>query len=117
MQITDKMIQDGRNLNLLNENTYLPEWKDIPEEFKTYGSIGSNKWVKFHTDWFYSGVSELEFFIKPEFSSTQEEILQFLHPMMCSFSSKHEHKTAGIAYLLSLILTDIKWTVHKPDNK
>ena len=107
MQVTDNMIKKGADLKLLSENTYLPAWEDIPEEFKE----SYTKWNKLFSDWFFCGLAKLTVTINPDITSDKDDIIAFLDPIMRSMNSQHQHKEAGVAYLLSEIFVDAEWTV------
>ena len=74
---------------------YLPAKEDIPEEFWSRG----NPWAKLVSTWFYSGLPAL-----PVFREGVDPVhaTRHLHVCMRSYEPKHEHKTAGVAYLMSL---------------
>lgn len=73
----------------------LPAWKDIPDEFKH----DNNPWVRWQQGWFFSGLTR--------YPVAKEGIdlklaMDNLACVQGSFSPKHEHKQAGVAYLASL---------------
>lgn len=83
-------------------NKLLPAYTDIPAEFKN----SDNKWHNFVNKWFFNGLSKDIVF------STKDGIdakVAFLHVQAClkSWQPKHEHKTAGCAYLLNLWFNDV----------
>lgn len=73
---------------------YLPEMKDIPEEFKKHG----NKWAKDVSELFYNGGTIDN--LKSDIS--KEDATRHMVVMLSSFEPKHEHKIAGAAWLLSM---------------
>lgn len=83
----------------------LPPYDEIPEEFKTHSL--SNKWVKLFNDWFFGGLKSLK--MTPRDGIDVEKARKHIHIAMTGFDSKHEHKEAGVAYLLSLWFEDPKW--------
>jgi hypothetical protein len=80
----------------------LPRWADIPEDFKR----GRNKWCRFVSDWFYQGVALSR--LVPRDGVDSKMALRHCKAIMGSFEPKHEHKEAGVAYLLSLWFDDVK---------
>lgn len=75
----------------------LPPMEEIPEEFQNR----NNPWNQWASEWFCQGLSG--------FPNTKEGIeegaaLSNLKCVMGSYSPKHEHKIAGVAYLASLWL-------------
>lgn len=81
----------------------LPDYKDVPEEFKQYG----NKWASLVSKWFFSGLD-----VKKDLPPIKQGIdlnmaLRHLGACLSSWEPKHEHKTAGVAYLMSLWFEDL----------
>lgn len=76
---------------------YLPPYAEIPTEFKH----GRTEWNKLFSQWFYSGLPKGTEFIAKE-GIDRDEALRHVKYCMGSFEPKHEHKEAGVAYLLSL---------------
>jgi len=82
----------------------LPDYDAIPDEFKNrYG----NKWVQLFNDWFFCGLKKLEFI--PKENVDVNKAIRHIKALMCSFSPSHEHKTAGVAYLMSQYFEDVKY--------
>ena len=79
----------------------LPSWASIPDDFK-YGR--GNKWVALVDQWFFRGLQGYGFVPKDGIDS--EAAIRHVAACMGSFAPKHEHKTAGCAYLLSLWFSD-----------
>lgn len=73
----------------------LPPYGSIPDEFKR----GSNPWVKWQQQWFYSG---LKAYPVPKDGIDLKKAMHNLACVQGSFAPKHEHKEAGVAYLASL---------------
>lgn len=98
-------VPDVNGLSVAFGNVaHLPPMKDIPEEFK--GHRG-NKWTELFSQWFYSGLPKgTEFVPKP--GVDKSKALAAIRAVMVSFEPKHEHKEAGVAYLLSEWFDDIK---------
>lgn len=81
----------------------LPPYADIPDDFKN----DRTPWNKIISRWFYSGLPKgTEFVPKPSIDKTTA--LRHLKAVMGSWEPKHEHKTAGCAYLLSLWFEEVK---------
>lgn len=84
-------------------DSLLPKYDQIPEEFKSH----SNKWVKLFDQWFFNGLpKETKFIRKPGIDQTKA--LRHIRTIIASYAPKHEHKTAGVAYLLSCWFEDVK---------
>lgn len=77
----------------------LPEWDDIPEEFRW---TGDNPWCKAAQAWFFHGVAVTKSTIKPKDGVNAEKAVAHVGTCLGSFEPKHEHKIAGAGYLLSL---------------
>ena len=87
----------------LEMDLLLPPYEKIPEEFKSK----SNKWVKLFEQWFFNGLPKgTQFIQKPGID--QVKALRHVKTIMASYAPRHEHKTAGVAYLLSRWFEDVK---------
>lgn len=75
--------------------TLLPEKVDIPREFFR----GDNPWSRLTARWFYKGLKGR--FI-PKAGIDPKKATRHLATVMQSFEPQHEHKEAGVAYLMSL---------------
>lgn len=82
---------------------HLPKMEDIPHEFKEHGD---NKWLKAQRDWFYNGVKKSQFVPKDGVDSGKA--FRLLASIQGSFEPSHEHKEAGVAYLMSQFFDDYK---------
>lgn len=102
-EVSEADIAFGGDINKL-----LPELKDIPEEFKKYNG---NKWNRVFSTWFFCGLKEAVFKVKPGID--KDKALRHIKAIMCSWAPKHEHKKAGVAYLLSLWFEDVKYKEDK----
>jgi len=79
----------------------LPAWEEIPEDFKWYDGRGeAKKWVQSVDDIFFSGVELKVVVMKPDVD--RKVAMRHLQCVLHSFEPSHEHKTAGVAYLMSL---------------
>lgn len=83
----------------------LPKWEDIPEQFKQdiyYGTI-YNRMID---AWFTgSALPQGEVSFNPGFCHDGKDLYRFITAHLRSFAPKHEHKIAGLAYLLSQVVT------------
>lgn len=75
----------------------LPAYNLIPEEFRR----NRTRWNKLVDTWFACGlIGDDVPKIKEEFDQTT--VWRHLRACMGSYQPRHEHKTAGVAYLMSL---------------
>lgn len=92
----------------------LPAWKEIPEDFTWNGGSGkgeARQWIHKVEDWFYKGITALKVTMKEDVDP--DVALRHLRCIIGSFEPKHEHKTAGAAYLMSLWYHRFDYTVVK----
>ena len=89
-----------------NLKEYLPEMSEIPEDFK-YNNVKGKKWTSIVDDWFFSGIQKLV--LKPKAGIDEKKAFRHLKAIMSSWEPKHEHKTAGVGYLMSLWFDDIQY--------
>lgn len=75
----------------------MPAYEDIPKRFKS----SSDPFVRVQRDWFFSGLPN-GFPLKPVDGVDLNEAIRHLSVIQGSFQPKHEHKQAGVAYLMSL---------------
>lgn len=75
--------------------TLLPPQTEIPREFYDR----RNEWARITSQWFFKGLDGR--FI-PKTGIDARRAVRHLSACMRSFEPKHEHKEAGVAYLLSL---------------
>lgn len=76
---------------------YLPEWNSIPDEFKN-GRSAENKLV---TKWFFGGLDDDDLKrITPREGIDKKKALRACAACLRSWEPKHEHKEAGVAYLI-----------------
>ena len=78
-----------------NLKDYLPAMSEIPKEFESW----SNPWNKLVSEWFCRGLKESP---KAKEGIDSTAALAHIRTILGSFEPKHEHKTAGCAYLMSL---------------
>jgi hypothetical protein len=87
----------------------LPPYADIPAPFK---SDNTRTWFhKLPIDWFYRGLTSIQ--LTPRDGVDGEAALQHIRAVLVSFEPKHEHKMAGVAYLLDQWFSGGKWEVRK----
>lgn len=85
-----------------NMKEFLPAEEEIPEEFWRYPGT---KWNQLTSTWFFEGLKG-QFVPKPGIDL--KAALGHLKTIMVSFDPKHEHKEAGVSYLMSLWFEDFK---------
>lgn len=90
---------------------YLPPYEEIPEEFKRT----KTKWNHVVCEWFFKGLPKGTKFV-PKEGIDRERALRHIQTCLGSFEPKHEHKEAGVAYLMSLWFEDIVLP-EKPGNR
>lgn len=73
----------------------MPAYEEIPEEFKKQ----FNPYVKLTSQWFYKGLEKTKLKVKPEVNEVNA--FNHLFAILSSFEPSHEHKMAGVAYLMS----------------
>lgn len=76
---------------------YLPPYSIVPEEFKR----GKTYWNDRMNEWFFKGLNP-EMILIPKDGIDKQKALRQLKACLGSFEPKHEHKEAGVAYLMSL---------------
>ena len=100
VDIDDATMAFGAPLDM---DLLLPKYEEIPDEFK----MMNNKWVNLFSQWFFNGLPKgTQFIQKPGID--QVKALRHIRTIMASYAPKHEHKTAGVAYLLSCWFDDVK---------
>lgn len=77
----------------------MPNYKDIPDEFKR----SSNKWNAWQSKWFFTG---LKAFPDAKDGVDSGAAVRHLKAIQGSWQPKHEHKQAAVAYLASLWFTE-----------
>ena len=82
-----------------NLKEYLPAMSEMPEDFQRERGE-AKKWVTIVDDWFFSGIHNLV--ATPKVGIDQNVALRHLKTIMSSYEPSHEHKTAGVAWLMSL---------------
>jgi len=87
--------------------TLLPNWDDIPKEFRDRGQEGT-EWGRLVHDWFFNGLNG---HFVPKDGVSAQLAGRHLQACMGSYQPGHEHKMAGVAYLCSL------WFERYEENK
>lgn len=82
----------------------LPPLADIPVEFKDRGN--GTKWNAIQRKWFFEGLPAGTRFV-PKEGVDEQAALRHLGAIQRSWAPKHEHKEAGVSWLMSLWFTDI----------
>lgn len=83
---------------------YLPNYATVPDDFKRFSG---NKWVDLTSKWFFSGLpAGTKFLPKPGIDA--DLALAHIRTCLASWDPKHEHKTAGVAFLLSEWFEDVE---------
>jgi hypothetical protein len=77
-------------------NDFIPSKKDIPEEFREWRGT---QWNEVASTWFYSGLDGYTFKMKKGIDETIA--MKHLQIILRSWTPKHEHKIAAVAYLMS----------------
>ena len=90
---------------------YIPKWEEIPEDFR-HERGNAKKWISIVDDLFFSGAKNIRCTIK-DATISQSDIIRHVGMLLSSFDLRHEHKTSGVAYLLSLWCDDITYTLGK----
>ncbi len=95
---------------LFSTTRFLPPYSAIPDSFK----FGNTKWNRLFSDWFYSGVTDLQ--LTPKGEVDVKKALRVIKAHMISFEPSHGHKEAGVAYMMSQLFEDATWSLHSSDQ-
>lgn len=82
----------------------LPDYGEIPNQFKSHNGTPWNGLV---SKLFFAGVSNLS--LSPADGVDPGKAARHIKALLGSFEPKHEHKEAGVAYLMSRYFTAAKW--------
>lgn len=74
----------------------MPKYDDIPKEFKDH----NNPFAALQAEWFFKGMKASKLIAKEYIDRNMA--MRHLQSIQGSFEPKHEHKSAGVAYLMSL---------------
>lgn len=91
---------------------YLPEWDEIPEDFKRKRGE-AKKWTSIIDDWFFNGNRMGDIVVITKEGVDRSTALGHISCILHSYEPKHEHKTAGAAYLLSLWFDTFEYQMGK----
>lgn len=83
---------------------YLPPIEDVPDEFKRHEGT---KWNIFVNNMFFHGWDGVNPSLVTRKGVDAQVGFDQVQACLRSFEPKHEHKEAGVAYLLSLFFEDI----------
>jgi hypothetical protein len=100
--------------NVLRIDLLLPLYKDIPEDFKLERG-DARKWTKIVNEWFFNGMRSVRVIVKRK-EIDQVVAMRHLKEIMNSWEPQHEHKIAGVAYLMSLWFDDIMYERRHNDD-
>jgi hypothetical protein len=89
--------------------------KLMPSYEELRGIKVDSKWSRLFSEWFYNGLESLE--VEPKDGIDKNKALRQIKTVMGSFDPKHEHKEAGVAFLMSQFFKDAKWTSKKFELK
>lgn len=73
----------------------LPKYETLPEEFRRE----RDPYTRLVHEWFFRGLDKAKLKVKPGID--EDDAFRHMKTIMGSFEPKHEHKTAGVAYLMS----------------
>lgn len=76
----------------------LPAWDDIPEVFKRHNETPFNKIV---STLFFNGGKFSDFGLTPKEGVDLRKATRAIKACLGSFEPKHEHKEAGVAFMIS----------------
>lgn len=82
----------------------LPPWTEIPEEFRQGWDSDRNQWCRLARDWFFFGLKNDSW--TPREGVDPKKALLAVACCLSSFEPSHEHKIAGVGYLLSQWFVD-----------
>lgn len=83
----------------------LPKYEDIPDDFKRRRTI----WNDLFSSWFFDGLSALE--MKPKPGIDGDLAMKAIRAHMVSWEPKHEHKEAGVAWMMDQLFESATWEV------
>lgn len=73
----------------------MPGYKELPEEFR----CERDSFSRIVSEWFFSGLDTNV--LKAKDGIDKSAAFRHLRAIMCSFEPSHEHKIAGVAWLMS----------------
>lgn len=86
---------------------HMPKWHDLPEEFRR--GCFSHPWCKVAEEWFFSGgkgdgagnIVIGKTTLLPKEGVDKNKALAAVKAVLASWEPKHEHKIAGVGFMLS----------------
>lgn len=84
-------------LGLFSVYGYIPKYEDIDNRFKK----DSEPFVKVINDWFFNGLANIDDIFTAKEGIDLDKALNHVRAVLNNMNIKHEHKTAGCAFLLS----------------
>lgn len=95
------MLEVPKGLNALDVafgvKPPLPTWDEIPDEFKR----SSNKYARVASSLFFNGGRLADFGLEVKDGLDDGDVMRAIRTCLGSFEPKHEHKEAGVAFMLS----------------
>lgn len=88
----------------------LPPKNNIPKEFFDC----NNKWTSLANDWFFCGIAKSRFI--PKENIDLYTALKHLSACLRSYEPQHEHKEAGVGYLMSLWFDESTLNKNRQDG-
>ncbi len=82
-------------------NPPLPKWDEIPEDFRKGWAGSSHPWCRIPSKWFFKGGTLDEFGLTPKDGVNADAAMRAIMACLRSFAPKHEHKIAGVGFMLS----------------
>lgn len=86
----------------------LPPYQDIPDSFKGFRRDGYCGLV---SDWFFNGLKWIDLVTRP--GVDENKALRHIRAILSSFEPAHEHKEAGIAFLMNEWFESASWATAK----
>jgi len=88
----------------------MPLWNEIPEDFRKERGEGK-KYTQVVDDWFFKGMRMIH--VVPKHGIDKGKAMRHLRVIMQSWEPQHEHKTAAVAWLMSLWFEKFEYEVAK----
>lgn len=109
-----KPVSDAQLAFPATIDEYLPPWDDIPEEYRDMNS--TNKWRKLFSLVFYGDKRVKDVWMRPKEGVDPALAGRHLRCVMGSFDPKHQHKVAGVSYLMSEWFEDWGYEEEKDEE-
>lgn len=100
-------VSDTQLVFPTNTGGMIPDYETIPDEFKH----GNTKWNRLFNDWFFRGLEKYK--IIPKDGVNLGKALRHIRYVMGSWEPKHEHKEAGVVFLMNEWFKDATWKKKK----